>query len=137
VLGLQEELGKCRMCLVSAPWVESYFCIAGYVQGAEPIATIGQREPADLRLRVGNHCDLVTSLNLSVTAANDGAVQSQFCLVFVSLDADRLAARRPDAASVEIAYVTILAPVVAGDVFSPASHVCSVNDAVTTPRNGY
>jgi hypothetical protein len=98
---------------------------------------IGQRDPADLRLRVGYHRDLVTSLNLSVTAANDGAVQSQFCLVFVSLDADRLVARRPDAASFEIANVAILAIAVAGDVFSPASHVRSVNDAVTAPRSGY
>jgi hypothetical protein len=89
-------------------------------QGAEPTATIGQREPADLRVRVRNHRDLVTSLNLSVTATNDSAVQSPVLLRIFHLDADRLAARRPDAASVEIANVAILAPAVASDVFSPA-----------------
>jgi hypothetical protein len=98
---------------------------------------IGQREPADLRIRVGNHCDLVTSLDLSVTSANYGALRSQFCLVFVTPDADRLAARRPDAAFFEIANIAILAITIAGGVFSPARHVRSVNDAVAAPSSGY
>ena len=76
------------MCLVSAPWMKGYFCVAGHVQGAEPIAAVGQRDPADLRVRVIDHCEFVTSLNISVTAANDGPIQSQVCLILVSLGAD-------------------------------------------------
>jgi hypothetical protein len=70
--------------LIGAAWIESNFCVARHVQIAAPVSMVGQRDPTDLRVCIGNDRDLITGLDLSVAAPKGGAVRSQLRSVLIA-----------------------------------------------------
>jgi hypothetical protein len=133
IFGLKKELGKCRMRLVGAARIEGDLSIACKVQRSLSVAAIGQSDAADFRVGVRHDRDLVTSLNVSVAAADDCPTGAQVRLVVIGVSSEGLSANGPSAAIVQIADVTELAPAVARAIFSPAGYVYPIPDAVAAP----
>jgi hypothetical protein len=88
------------VCLVRASRIEGYFRIAGDLQSAWSLPVVGQLDSPNLCVHAGDDRDLITGLDLSVAAPDDGAVGLQLGLILVGDAACRLAARGPKTAVV-------------------------------------
>ena len=133
IFGLQEELGKSRMCLVAAAIVEGHLDVARHLQRTGSSAVVGQRDPPDLGIRVSHDRDLVTRLDVRIAALEDSPARTEARLIVVGVCAERLPTGRPGAAAIEITDVAVLAPAVASRVLAPARHVQPIVGAVSAP----
>ena len=124
------------MGLIGAATVEGHLSVAGDVERARPDAVIGQRDPADLNIRVGCDRDLVACLDVRIATLKNGPVRTQDRLVVVGVSTEWLPTGRPCAAAIEVADIEVLSPAVAGRVLAPARDVQVIAGAVSAPGLG-
>jgi hypothetical protein len=111
-------------------------CIRGDIDVPVPIAGVGDRDTAHLRIVFGRHQHLQHRRNRGIDAHKLRAILREGYLVPIGFDAARLVAGGPHYAAVDVTQKKVAAQIIARRVFTPPGYREISPAAITGARCG-